>query len=195
MSHTDTRSRIVTAADDLFYRHGFDHTSFADIAAAVCLSRGNFYYHFKTKDQILAAVIARRLDQTRALLAEWERQDDSPRTCILSFIDILIMNRVKIAAYGCPVGTLCSELVKLDHALQDEATGLFTLFRDWLARQFAALGHVTQADTLAMQLLSRSQGAATLAQAFRDETFLRSEVASMQAWLDAQLTAKVTPCS
>ncbi|MDD9913854.1 MAG: helix-turn-helix domain containing protein, partial [Rhodospirillaceae bacterium] len=37
----------------LFYRHGFDHTSFADIAEAVQISRGNFYYHFRTKDDIL----------------------------------------------------------------------------------------------------------------------------------------------
>ena len=42
-----TREQIVLAADQLFYEQGFEHTSFADIADAVKLSRGNFYYHFK----------------------------------------------------------------------------------------------------------------------------------------------------
>ena len=195
MPHVDTKSRIIEAADDLFYRQGYDHTSFADIAASVGLSRGNFYYHFKTKDEILAAVIAHRLDKTRALLADWERSADAPVTRILSFIDILIMNRSRIAAYGCPVGTLCSELAKLDHALQAEAGKLFTLFRDWLARQFAALGLGDRSHTLAMQLLSRSQGAATLAQAFHDETFLRSEVAEMRRWLSELIEKSEVPCS
>ena len=38
----DTRTEIVEAADMLFFQHGFDHTSFADIAEAVQISRGNF---------------------------------------------------------------------------------------------------------------------------------------------------------
>ena len=43
-----TRQDIVEKADLLFYQHGFENTSFADIADAVGISRGNFYYHFKT---------------------------------------------------------------------------------------------------------------------------------------------------
>ena len=53
MSHRSTRETIVEAADDLFYRQGFEHTSFSDIAERVQISRGNFYYHFKSKDEIL----------------------------------------------------------------------------------------------------------------------------------------------
>lgn len=64
--------QIVEAADRLFYQRGFEATSFADIAEALSLSRGNFYYHFKTKDEILAAVIARRLASTSAMLEAWE---------------------------------------------------------------------------------------------------------------------------
>ncbi|MGD9385294.1 MAG: TetR/AcrR family transcriptional regulator, partial [Thioalkalispiraceae bacterium] len=41
------RQRIVAAADQLFYQHGYENTSFSDIADAVGISRGNFYYHFK----------------------------------------------------------------------------------------------------------------------------------------------------
>ena len=42
-----TRELIVEKADTLFYEGGFEATSFADIAAAVGISRGNFYHHFK----------------------------------------------------------------------------------------------------------------------------------------------------
>ena len=33
----------IRAADELFYKQGFEHTSFADVAEAVGISRGNFY--------------------------------------------------------------------------------------------------------------------------------------------------------
>lgn len=183
MREPTTRDHIVEAADQLFYQRGYEHTSFADIADLVRISRGNFYYHFKTKDEILGAVIEARLARTKTMLAQWEIEGANPADRIRSFIHILIANRADIKRYGCPVGTLCSELAKLGHGSQAEANKLFTLFRIWLGRQFTQLG-CERADTLAMHLLARSQGVATLASAFRDEAFIRREVEQMQEWLE-----------
>lgn len=185
MSEKSNRDRIVEAADQLFYRQGYEHTSFSDIAEAVQLSRGNFYYHFKTKDQILDAVIELRLANTRRLLQQWESAGEEPADRIRSFIHILIANKAKIKLYGCPVGTLCTELSKLNHASRAEANKLFSLFRAWLRRQFKQLGCSADADKLAMHLLARSQGIATLASAFHDEKFIRREVEQMCDWLDS----------
>jgi TetR/AcrR family transcriptional repressor of nem operon len=178
-----TRALIVEAADRLFYRQGFDQTSFAHIAHAVSISRGNFYHHFKTKDQILDAVIEARLAATRGMLDQWEIESKDPAERIRSFISILVGNRAEIKRYGCPVGTLCGELAKLDHPSKEEARKAFTLFRSWLRRQFAQLGREADADELAMHLLARSQGVATLASAFRSDKFIRDEVAQMHGWL------------
>ena len=185
MSDKTTRDHIVEAADQLFYRHGYEHTSFADIAEAVQISRGNFYYHFKTKDDILDAVITVRLANTRKMLEQWEIEGERPADRIRSFIHILIANRAKIKRYGCPVGTLSTELAKLNHASQAEANRLFTLFRTWLRRQFTLLGRKADADELAMHLLARSQGVATLANAFHDEKFIKHEVKQMCDWLNS----------
>ncbi|MEQ8356082.1 MAG: TetR/AcrR family transcriptional regulator [Kiloniellaceae bacterium] len=185
MSGETTRDHIVEAADRLFYRQGYEHTSFSDIADAVGISRGNFYYHFKSKDEILDAVISLRLADRRTMLARWESDGETPADRIRSFIHILIANRVDIKRYGCPIGTLSSELAKLNHAAQGEANKLFTLFRTWLRRQFTLLGRESDADALALHLLARSQGAATLANAFRDENFIKREVREMCDWLDA----------
>ena len=183
MSDNTTRENIVEAADELFYRHGYEHTSFADIAEAVQISRGNFYHHFRSKDEILDAVINVRLANTEKMLEQWEIQGKQPEERIRSFIHILIANRAKIKRYGCPVGTLSTELAKLDHTSQAEANRLFTLFRTWLRRQFSLLGRKADADRLAMHLLVRSQGVATLAAAFHDEKFIRQEVEDMHDWL------------
>ena len=183
MSDKTTRDHIVEAADQLFYRQGYEHTSFSDIADVVQISRGNFYHHFKTKDEILDAVIDARLANTRKMLEQWEIDEKQPADRIRSFIHILIANRADVKHYGCPVGTLCTELAKLNHASQAEANKLFTLFRTWLRRQFTLLGLEADADALAMHLLARSQGVATLASAFHDEKFIKQEVKQMRDWL------------
>lgn len=183
MGDKTTRDHIVEAADELFYRQGFGHTSFSNIADAVQISRGNFYHHFKSKDKILHAVINVRLANTRKMLEQWEIEGKQPEDRIRSFIHILIANRTKIKRYGCPVGTLCTELAKLNHASQADANMLFKLFRTWLRKQFTLLGRKADADELAMHLLARSQGVATLANTFHDEKFIKQEVKQMCEWL------------
>ncbi len=183
MKARTTRDHIVEAADHLFYQRGFDHTSFTDIADVVQISRGNFYYHFKTKDEILDAVIGKRLADRREMLVQWELEGESPADRIRSFINILIVNKEKIKRYGCPIGTLSAELAKLNHSAQNEANRLFTLFRTWLRRQFSLLGRKADADALAMHVLAHSQGVATLANAFNDEKFIKKEVKQIGSWL------------
>jgi AcrR family transcriptional regulator len=191
MANNSTRDRIISAADKLFYQQGYEYTSFADIAEAVGISRGNFYHHFKTKDEILDEVITKRLANTSAMLNKWEIEGEDPKERIQSFIHILIMNKAKIKRYGCPVGTLSSELAKLGHPSKDGATELFTLFRVWLKNQFENLGLGRQADSLAMHLLALSQGVATLASAFNDEAFIHQEVKRLNEWLTLSINQQI----
>jgi len=185
MSSLSTRNQIINAADRMFYQHGYQHTSFSDIADEVQISRGNFYYHFKTKDEILDAVIEQRLENTRKMLEKWELDSTRPDHRILSFIQILLVNKIKIKQYGCPIGSLTTELSKLNHVSIAGANKLFGLFRYWLRRQFKLLGCKSNADKYAMHILARSQGVATLANAFHDDKFIKYEVTQMCDWLNS----------
>lgn len=122
------------------------------------------------------------------MLDRWELEGKSVSDRIRSFINILIMNKSKIKQYGCPVGTLCGELAKLQHSAQDDANQLFTLFRTWLRKQFQQLGYKKEADELAMHLLALSQGVASLASAFNDEKFIKKEVLRINEWLNTYTT-------
>jgi AcrR family transcriptional regulator len=183
MNDKTTRECIVAAADRLFYQRGFDHTSFSDIADTVQISRGNFYHHFKSKDEILEAVIDARRAATLKMLERWDLEAEDPLDRIRSFFHILVTNGEKIKKHGCPVGTLCTELAKLGHASQSEANELFDLFRGWLRGQFMLLGRRADADELALHVLARSQGVAVLANAIRDDDFVRREVRQLDGWL------------
>jgi len=53
----ETRLRILEAALDMFYRKGYSRTTFVDIAQKVGLTKGAVYWHFKSKPDLLAAMI------------------------------------------------------------------------------------------------------------------------------------------
>ncbi|WP_225800227.1 TetR/AcrR family transcriptional regulator [Streptomyces sp. NK15101] len=192
---TDTRAQIVDAANRLFYAKGFEHTSFAAIAETVGISRGNFYHHFKSKDEILGAVIEARLRSTRAMLAEWDRDEPGPAGRVRRFVEIVITNATDIQNFGCPVGTLTNELAKLGHPARPRAVAVFDLFRTWLRAQFEELGFADEADDLAMHVLAFGQGVATVSNAFHDGEFVRREVDRLHAWLDERLAHGPAPRS
>jgi len=178
------RKQILETADNLFYQQGFDHTSFSDIADAVGIARGNFYYYFKTKDDILSAVISKRGDDILQMLQEWDESIPDPRDRLKRYVHILIKSKDEIEQYGCPMGSLCTELAKLRHSEQDNANDLFEIFRNWLVEQFKLLNHKKDAKQLALHLLARGQGVALITNAYQDKTFLRNEAKDLEDWVD-----------
>ena len=51
------RERLIAAAAQLVHQQGIERTTLADIAKAADVPAGNVYYYFKTKDEVIAAVI------------------------------------------------------------------------------------------------------------------------------------------
>ncbi len=59
----DRRNEILDAADELFAQKGFDNATTNDILERVGIARGTLYYHFKSKEDIMDALIARYSDR------------------------------------------------------------------------------------------------------------------------------------
>jgi len=59
---SETRERIVRAAMELFRTHGFHNTSLAQILQQAKTTKGGFYFHFKSKEQLGFAVLERARD-------------------------------------------------------------------------------------------------------------------------------------
>lgn len=179
------RQRIVEAANDLFYQQGFNKTSFAEIATASGIPKGNFYYYFKSKEALLDAVIAHRLAIIRRLLARWEEEIPEPRARLKRLAHILHHETDNIVRWGCPMGSLNTELGKTDPGMKQEAARMFDLYIDWAERQLRALGKGDEARALARHLLAMAQGAATLGHVYGDAAVLRQEEALINRWVDS----------
>lgn len=179
------RQRIVEAADELFYTRGFHQTSFRDISDATDIPRGNFYYYFKTKEEILTAVVDARVQTFGDIMKDCEQKSDDPKERILCFSNILSMFEDNVIAVGCPVGTLCSELAKDNKELQEISRAVFILMRDWLTEQFSAL-KCENAEEKAMDMLARIQGITVMASTFKDRDFVHRSLSDLQNWIKVQ---------
>ncbi|MEV6153684.1 helix-turn-helix domain-containing protein [Nonomuraea sp. NPDC052129] len=69
---TDTRERIQRVAMELFAERGYDKTTLQEVAERLEITRPALYYHFRTKEEILAS-IAEGFIASLDELAEWAR--------------------------------------------------------------------------------------------------------------------------
>ncbi|MCX5067400.1 TetR/AcrR family transcriptional regulator [Micromonospora lupini] len=72
-----TRERIKAVALELFTEQGYEKTSLREIAERLNVTKAALYYHFKSKDDIVASFVEDRLEQMDALTA-WA--DSQPAT-------------------------------------------------------------------------------------------------------------------
>ena len=97
---TDTRTRLIEVAIDLFTRHSFAGTSLQMIADELGFTKAAIYHHFRTREQLLAAVIEPMLDELRAVVesAETRRTPHARAEHMLSgYATLAVRNRGLVA--------------------------------------------------------------------------------------------------
>lgn len=183
------RQRIVDAADHLFYSRGYNQTSFSDISDETGIPRGNFYYYFKTKEEILSAVVDARLDIFKQMLSRCEKNTADPMQRLQNFVQFPLNNEAQVLRYGCPIGSLSVELVKeQDTDLSEKRlTAVFDLIRDWIRQQMNALGLQARSADLSLDLLAKLQGTLMIANIYNDAAFLHRGIEDAKLWLRQNL--------
>jgi AcrR family transcriptional regulator len=177
------RERLIDGARQALHAQGVESTTLADIAHTAEVPVGNVYYYFKTKDDLVQAVIAAHADEIRDRLAALE-QHRTPKTRLKAFVRMLADQRQQTARYGCPQGSLCSELDKRDDELSRSCAQLITLPIEWAERQFRAMGR-RDARELAVALIASYQGIALLTNTLRDPELMAREGRRLERWIDS----------
>lgn len=178
-----TRTDIIVCATRLFYEQGYEGTSFSHIVSSSGLYRGNIYHYFKSKDDILQAVIHHHLETYKTLIEQWNTEYPEPKSRLLAFISMIHGSKLELIKHGCPIGSLNTELAKTEHTPTQPARVLFDLFLHWLTECFMALHYSNEAKSLAMHLLGRAQGIALIAHTYQDTQFLSRELSQLEAWI------------
>lgn len=71
----ERREEIVQAARELIGQNGFAKTTISDIAQRIGIAKGLFYYYFRTKDEVMNAVVDEYISETSEVVRHIVEQD------------------------------------------------------------------------------------------------------------------------
>jgi AcrR family transcriptional regulator len=103
------REQILAAALELFRKQGFEGTTTRQIAAELGMSNGNLYTHFRSKDELLAALMDPLFEKVESLLDQHSPTTGDPqeqRTFLEAYFDLILENREQVALLGTDVSVL-----------------------------------------------------------------------------------------
>jgi AcrR family transcriptional regulator len=152
-SGAETRRRILDAAYELFYRQGYARVGVDAVAARAGVTKRTLYYHFASKDDLVAAMLAQYHELALARIKRWSagHSDDAA-----TMIEALFRDYASWAARprwaGGGFTRLVIELADLPgHPARAIARRHKTVVEDWLAEELAIRG-VTRANERARQV-------------------------------------------
>jgi AcrR family transcriptional regulator len=184
------RERLLEAAMTLFHEHGIAPTTIATIAETANVPLGNVYYHFRSKDELIAAVVKARREEIQAELALASCEAD-PLERLRSLIHDSVQNRELLTSHGCPYASLAQGLREIQNQQADDAGGLLRLYLEFAEAQFKALKK-PKPKLLAAEFLARLYGAYTLANAMDDAAFLDAQLVGIESWLKQTIDGRKT---
>ncbi len=94
LASADRRIDILKSAAAAFRRRGYHGASVDEIASALAMTKGNLYYYFRNKEEILFACHEYSLDVLLALLQDVQADASPPdvklRTLVLTFVHLIL---------------------------------------------------------------------------------------------------------
>ena len=187
-----TRAEILRAAAHLMHVQGYQATSLDDVLRESGVGKGNFYYYFKSKEDlgyaILDQIVAGFLERTLGPCFSDPAGD--PVAQIRCFLDrVLEAQRLRNCVGGCPLGNLASELSDVHEEFRTRLASVFSAWRERLTQALddaRARGLVTgecQPAVVAQFLVASLEGAILMAKVSKDIGVMEQCVAEMKRYL------------
>jgi AcrR family transcriptional regulator len=159
------RERLVAAAIELFYAHGFQAVGIDQIIATAGVTKTTFYKHFESKDELMVAAVKQR--------DKWEQQafqhaikklaGDDPRAQLLAVFDVFDVWFNDPAFRGCVFINTAAEFPNPHDPVHQAAAEHKRRNRDE-AREMAARAGVRAPDAFADQYIAMVEGTLILRQ-------------------------------
>ena len=103
-SAADTRQRLIDVAVDLFTRHSFAGTSLQMIADEMGFTKAAIYYHFRTREELLAAVVEPIFERLREVIATAGAQRSVAARAdhmLRGYAALAVANRALVSVLAC----------------------------------------------------------------------------------------------
>jgi TetR/AcrR family transcriptional regulator, transcriptional repressor for nem operon len=131
-----TRLRIIQAAADLFHQKGARGTSPDEIIEASHTGKGQFYYYFKNKEDLVHEVLQTYLDAIKTGTSPIDYELNSWRDVEQWFAAHLELQKRHGMMRGCPFGTLGNEASANDELIRQDVSLIFEVVKHKLTAFF-----------------------------------------------------------
>ena len=187
-----TREVILEAATRLMHVQGYQNTSLDDVLRESGAGKGNFYHHFRSKEDlgyaILDQLVARFLGRT---LEPCFSDTDAPRLGQIGcFLDrVLQAQRERNCVGGCAMGNLACELSDVHEGFRARLASVFTGWRERLTlalREAQQRGEVVtgcDAESIGYFLVASLEGAILLSKVSKDIGVMEQCVMELKRYL------------
>ena len=165
-----TKEKILEAAEGLVLDHGFGATSIDQILEKTSITKGAFFYHFKSKAELARALINRYVERDNALLYDLTQRAENlsrdPLQQVLIFVGLLeeLFRSFDEPMAGCLVASFIYQFEEFDISTKDIITKGFDEWHTVLNKKMSAVlkqypaKFETSADTLVDNLLAAFEG-------------------------------------
>jgi len=170
----DTRKRLVDAALYLFWLQGYAATGVAEILARAKANAGSFYYFFKTKEELLLAVLQAYIEGLQpVIVGPVFSEIADPIERVFGILEFYRKNLLATGcSYGCPIGRLALEIpeeqFKVHKRLADNFDGWTAAVEKCLEDAKDRLPAGTNLKTLSQFVLTVMEGGVMQARAHRE---------------------------
>jgi AcrR family transcriptional regulator len=174
-SAAPTRRRIIDAAYELFYRKGFSRVGVDEIAAFTGVTKRSLYYHFDSKDALLAAVLDVHHDLAMARIRKYEdRYDGKPEEIIGVLFSALAKWAAKPGFVGAGFTRIVMELADMPgHPAHAVARRHKAAVEAWYA-EILAKAKVASPSECAREIALLVEGATALILIHGDRSYAES---------------------
>lgn len=169
----ETRRRIIDTAYEIFYKGGFARAGVDAIAEAAGVTKRTLYYHFDSKDVLLAAVLDAQHQLVLARIQRWARRaSGNPQKMVEILFDEFKTWARKSGWQGSGFTRAAMELADLPgHPARRAASRHKAAVEDWLAGEFAA-EDIQGSGELARQIMLLIEGCHSLVLIHGDTSYI-----------------------
>ncbi|MDH6230437.1 AcrR family transcriptional regulator [Mesorhizobium soli] len=191
-SEIPTRERIVLAAAKLFYSEGIRAVSVDAVAEKAGVTKRTLYYHFESKDDLVAAYLAARDQPNLVLYQRWFAETEGNAA---DKVRGIFRNLERVARKpswkGCSFLRTAAELANMPgHPAMKTGAAHKKRVEEWLRTEFETAGAASAAPQLARQVILLLDGSFAVALLHRDPAYMEAAGDAAHALVSAAVSGK-----
>ena len=189
-----TRQRILQAAAELIGAQGFQSTRIETILERSGVSKGNFYHHFDSKEDLGLAVVDYCGVEVREYLQSSMEAFDDPLDQLDAMFDAVVgVTSGRECRVGCPMGNLAAEMSDFHEGFRTQLRRFFQSWQKMVADRLgeAALRHgrsEVDPEALAWHLICGIEGSVLLSKVSREIADLGNSISFLKRYMREQFT-------